>query len=282
MSAFHYINGSWIAHPVPDRGFSFGDGVFETIRIYHGEALFWTMHRGRLEAAMEALALRLPCPWEEVECQINTLSADIPDGRVKLIIARSGEGAYTPPTKDTHLWLIAQPLSETTLYPLGPPQKLILYPYRLLVEAPWSRFKTLSALSYVQAARYAADRGFTDAILLSAEGYVAETTRANLFWFDGEVLHTPPLSTGAVEGILRARVMALSASQGLPLRKTHAVPEILAQAREVFTTNVIQGVAPVRQLTLSGQTYFYAESAVISRLIAGLRKALPLTSAKGK
>ncbi len=242
--------------------------------MWNGTALFWNLHRRRLEAALEALALQLPCPWEAIEHQINTLAANLSEGRLKLILARCGGGAYTPPTRDALLWLMGQPLSEMASYPLGPYQRLILYPYRLLVETPWSRFKTLSALPYVQAAHYATEKGFTDALLLSVDGYLAETTRANLFWFDGEMLHTPPLSSGAVEGVLRTQILSLLPLLGLRWQETGATPEALAQAQELFTTNVIQGIAPVVQLTVGGQTYFYSESVVIPHLVAGLRQVL--------
>jgi len=277
MWAFHYTSGSWQEKLPPDRGISFGDGVFETIRLHAGKPLFWESHQTRLTQALNVLGLRLPCAWEEIAYQAHLLASRFQQGRLKILLIRAGQGTYTPPTDETNLWVIAQAIPENPHYPHGVVQRLLLYPQPLLIETPWSRFKTLSALPYVQAARYAAERGFTDAILLSAEGYLAETSRANLFWFDGKTLHTPPLSTGAVAGILRTQIMALDTSLHIPIQETLTHPESLAHAQEVFTTNVIQGLAPVKQLTLPNQTFNYPEPTLLPHIATLLREALTLT-----
>ncbi len=218
------------------------------------------------------MGLRLPCAWEEIACQARLLAPRFQQGRLKILLIRAGQGAYTPLTDETKLWVIAQSIPENPHYPHGVEQRLLLYPHPLLIETPWSRFKTLSALHYVQAARYAAERGFTDAILLSAEGYLAETSRANLFWYDEKALHTPPPATGAVAGILQQIVKTTAQTLGIPVQETLATPEALLDAQEVFITNVIQGLTPVRELTLSdGQTHTYPEPALLPNLAKALQ-----------
>ncbi len=262
-------------HPGPNRGISFGDGVFETIRVEGGQMLFWEAHRNRLTAALQTLDLCLPCSWADIIKQAHFMAARCLHGRLKVLVIRAGEGAYTPPTQEALLWLSLQQVPENPHYPLGPEQRLILYPHARLVESPWSRFKTLSALPYVQAARYAAKRGFTDALLLSADRYLAETSRANLFWYDGQSLHTPTLSTGAVEGILRSQVLASAAWLRIPIQETLAAPEALLTAQEVFTTNVIQGIAPVKQVKLSDRfERTYPEPRLLPCLAAQVRKVI--------
>ncbi len=272
MWASHYISGSWQEKPPPDRGISFGDGAFETIRLQEGKVLFWEAHLTRLSQALNVLGLHLPCTWEEIAYQARLLAPRFQQGRLKILLSRAGQGAYSPPTNETHLWLIAQPISVNPHYPISTQQSLLLYPYPLLLETPWSRFKTLSALHYVQAARYAAERGFSDAILLSAGGYLAETSRANLFWYDEKALHTPPPATGAVAGILQELVKTTAQDLGIPVQETLATPETLLDAQEVFTTNVIQGLAPVRELNLSGrQIHIYPEPALLPDLAKALQ-----------
>lgn len=262
-------------HPGPDRGISFGDGVFETIRVEGGQILFWEAHRDRLTAALQTLDLCLPCSWADIIKQAHFMAARCPYGRLKVLVIRAGEGAYTPPTQEALLWLSLQQVPENPHYPLGPEQRLVLYPYARLVESPWSRFKTLSALPYVQAARYAAKKGFTDAILLSAEGYLAETSRANLFWYDGKYLYTPPLSTGAVQGILRGQILASARQLHIPAQESLAMPEALLTAQEVFTTNVIQGIAPVKQVKLSDRfERSYPAPELLPHLASQLQKVI--------
>ncbi len=272
MWVFHYTSGFWQEKPPLDRGVSFGDGAFETIHLYAGRVLFYEAHQTRLTQALNVLGLRLPCAWEEIAYQARLLAPRFQQGRLKILLIRAGQGAYTPPTNETHLWVIAQPILVNPHYPIGTQQSLLLYPYPLLVETPWSRFKTLSALPYVQAARYAAERGFTDAILLSAEGYLAETSRANLFWYDGKALHTPPPATGTIAGILQELVKTTAQALRISVEETLATPEALLDAQEVFTTNVIQGLSPVRELTLSdGQTHTYSEPALVRDLSKALQ-----------
>jgi len=237
--------------------------------------LFREAHQNRLTAALQTLHLRLPCRWTDIIKQAHFMAAHCPYGRLKILVVRAGDGTYTPPTQEALIWLSIQEMLENPQYPLGSEHRLILYPHARLVAAPWSRFKTLSALLYVQAARYAVEKGFTDAILLSAEGYLAETSRANLFWYDGERLHTPPLSTGAVEGILRGQVLASATRLHVLTRESLAAPEALLSAREVFTTNVIQGLAPVRLIKLSDRLErIYPEPELLPHLAGQLQKII--------
>jgi len=247
------------------------------MRVYEGRILFWQQHQRRLGSALEVLGLSLPCPWEELHARLQTLSQGTCHGRLKLIAMREGHGTYTPNTHRAELWLSIQLLEGRADYPWGPSQRLTLYPYPLLGQTPWSAYKTLSALSYVQAARFAQERGFSDAILLSTAGHMAETSRANLFWWDRETLYTPPLSTGAIAGVLRGLVLTQAEALGLPTKQIQASPEVLCHAHEVFTTNVIQGIAPVETLVLSDCRYHYEHDAISLQLSQRLRSRFLLT-----
>jgi len=174
--------------------------------------------------------------------------------RLKLILYRSGEGTYAPPTAEGHIRVGITELPPTP-FPLGKPQRVVIFPTRFTVSTPWSGYKLLSAIGYVQAAAYAHAQAAEDAIVLSTEGYIAETSRANLFFWDGEKLCTPALRTGCVRGIMRAQVLQAAKELQLPVVEGLFPPQTLLEAHEAFTTNAIQGIVPILGIRDAGKTY---------------------------
>lgn len=249
-----YASGSWIETSPPTRGELFGDGVFETIHIREGRPLFLADHLRRLHGAAHALSLELPLSVDALAAMVIQQATFWRAARLKLVLYRAGDGTYMPLTREAHLRLGISSLMQEG-FPLAAPRRLVVFPPGFTVATPWSGFKLLSAVGYVQAAAYARAQGCDDAIVLSAEGYLAETSRANLFFWDGRILHTPALRTGCVRGILRNRVIEAAKSLGIPLQEGLYPPHILREAREVFTANVIQGIVPVLGIRESGISY---------------------------
>lgn len=264
----HYANGSWQETLPPGRGSLFGDGVFETMHIYRGKVLFLSDHFRRLRQALQTLHLSLPFPVEALAQQVQALARPFERARLKLIVQRAGEGTYTPPSTAGEVWAFLQPLADAP-FPLGQAQRVVVFPTPFLTYTPWSRYKTLSALGYVQAAAFAQAHRCDDALVLSTEGNIAETTRANLFFWDGAVLRTPSLRSGCIAGILRAHILRLAPTLGLPTEEGTYSIETLSTASEVFTTNVIQGIRPV--LGVIGQkTSFRTGSDTLAAQLARL------------
>nr|BAL57465.1 4-amino-4-deoxychorismate lyase [uncultured Bacteroidetes bacterium] len=188
--------------------------------------------------------------WQEIILR----SQPFPAARIKAIFAREGEGPYTPTTSRAYVSLSILP-HEPKNFPLGSPQRLTRFPVQFLVETPWSAYKTLSSLGYVQAAAYAAIQRCGDALLLSAHGYLAETSRANLFFWTGEKLCTPSLQTGCIAGVFRQQVLRLARQLGIPTEEGLYSLDALLNAQEAFTTNVIQGIVPVLGIQATGISF---------------------------
>jgi len=270
-----YANGSWQVRPLPHRGERFGDGVFETVHVLEGRLLFAAAHLQRLRQACLALDLRPPLALEVIFQEAARLAESTPAGRLRLVLYREGAGGYTPSSNGAVIEIGLQ--AETARpFPLGPAQRLILYPTPFLVQTPWSSFKTLSSVAYVQAAAYAQAQRCDDALLLSVQGHLAETSRANLFFWDGQVLRTPSLRTGCVAGILRQQVLQLARTLGLPTEEGLYPYETLLQAQEVFTTNVIQGIAPVLGLHGTGVSFRTGPDSLAAHLSEALSRQLSL------
>ncbi|MCX7607217.1 MAG: aminotransferase class IV [Bacteroidia bacterium] len=240
----HFVNGSWEQTPPPTRGELFGDGIFESFHIRKGKALFLEDHFRRLRQGATVLSLEPPTSWETLFQEIQRIATSFDSARGKVVLYRKGEGAYTPLTTEAGIRASFSPLSSTP-FPLASPQRLIRFPVQFLSLTPWSPFKTLSAVGYVQSAAYAQAQRCGDALLLSTEGFLSETSRANLFFWDGAVLHTPALRSGCINGVMRAQILRQARALRIPVEEGLYPYEVLLNSQEVFTTNVIQGITPV-------------------------------------
>ncbi|MCS7188224.1 MAG: aminotransferase class IV [Bacteroidia bacterium] len=239
-----YVSGSWQETLPLTRAELFGDGVFETLHIYKGRILFASDHLRRLHQATLAIGLELPLRLESLFEQVEQVASSFLHARAKVILYRAGEGTYLPPTPWAEISLKVSSLSLTS-FPFNNPQRLVKFPVPFLVDTPWSPYKTLSALGYVQASAYAQLHRCDDAIILSKEGFLAETSRANVFFWDGKVLHTPALRSGCIAGILRHHILRIARSEGIHVEEGLYPFSLLCSAEEVFTTNVIQGITPI-------------------------------------
>ncbi|VBB69226.1 Aminodeoxychorismate lyase [invertebrate metagenome] len=223
-----------------DRGFTLGDGLFETMRAYHDQILHLPAHLHRLRAG--ACVLRLPLSMTDAELctrlHVTLAASGLSTAVLRLTVSRGPAGrGLLPPTPVTPTILItASPLSP----PYRPVEAIIATATRRNQHSPLSRIKSLNALDNMLARQEAADRGVEEALLLNTAGRLAETTVANVFLVtEGGIVQTPPVADGALPGIMRADVMTR-----LGAVETSLVPEDLFRATEVFVTNAL-GVRPL-------------------------------------
>lgn len=218
-----------------DRGFTLGDGLFETIKVRHGKALRLDLHLERLRAGAALLRLPLPDAPHWLEHGIATLlqANGLTDAALRLTISRGpGQRGLLPPDPTTPtLVLSAAPLPP----PLGPARAVTAESVRRNQMSPLARCKTLSYLDNVMARLEAQDRGADDAVLLNTVGRVAETTIANVFVVgeDG-ILVTPPVSDGALPGVRRAELLRSMVAIERSIGR-----DDLLKAREIFLTNAL-------------------------------------------
>lgn len=235
-----WLNGSILdaeqaAIPVSDRGFTLGDGLFETIKAVGGHALRLDGHWARLEDGARLLRLSLPLDRAGLENAIpQVLSANgLSDAALRLTVSRGpGQRGLLPPEPCAPtVVLSAGPLPPA----LGPARAVIAREVRRNAHSPLARIKALSYLDNILARLEAQERGADDALLLNTEGRLAESTIANLFVVlaDGTIV-TPPVAEGALPGVRRAALLAELAAEERPLP-----PEALDNAREAFLSNAL-------------------------------------------
>jgi branched-chain amino acid aminotransferase len=250
-----YIDGKFLDEKqakvsVFDHGLLYGDGVFEGIRAYNGRVFKLQEHIDRLFYSAKAILLTIPMSHREVmdavveACRRNHLR----DGYIRLVVTRGIGGLGLNPNrcKQPVVIVIADRIQ---LYPEEYYERgldIITVPtVRNLHSALNPAIKSLNYLNNILAKIEANNAGCEEAIMLNAEGFVAECTGDNLFMVKGRQLLTPPLYAGALYGITRGVVMDLAAQEGLAVAETNLTRYDLFNADECFLTGTGAEVIPV-------------------------------------
>lgn len=231
-----------------DHGFLYGLGVFETFRTYEGHPFLFNDHIQRLRASLEELHIQLSIGAQELLHEVKrTLAAnDMVDGYIRLNVS-AGAGS---------IGLQTEPYAEPTLIiyvkSLGAPVRnekdgRVLSLRRNTPEGQY-RLKSHHYLNNILAKREIGNDPKVEGIFLTEEGYVAEGIVSNLFWVSQNTLFTPSLMTGILNGITRQYVMKAAEKLRLPVKEGLYNRESLLEADEVFVTNSIQEIVPLRSV----------------------------------
>lgn len=236
---------------VSNRGFKFGDFLFETVRTRASQALLLDKHFERLKRGMELLKMNvgdlptLPQLHGFIESLINK-NRYYTDCRVRITVFRKGEGLYTPDTNDVSILIEAKPL-ETKGYENNSKGILIgVFDEHFKSISPLSNFKCGGSFVCILAGIYRKESQFGDVLLKNSEGRLIEAISSNLFFVRDDVFYTPRLETGCVDGIMRTKVIELIRLQGWSLQEIDgATEDLLEWADEIFLTNAIVGIQGV-------------------------------------
>lgn len=234
---------------VTDRGFQYGDGLFETIAVVNGTPLFLHQHLQRL--ALGCQTLLIPCPdFSLLKSEARQLTSNAAQAVLKLIVTRgSGGRGYRQPPE----------ILPTRLFSLHPHPgysqqfqdsgiKLRFCRKQLAINPDLARIKHLNRLEQVLARAEWQDDDIQEGLMLDSEQRVVEGTMSNLFWMKQGILHTPLLDQCGIAGIVRELVIELARSAGMVVVEDRASREDVLTADELFVTNSIIGIWPVRQL----------------------------------
>lgn len=251
-----------------DRGFLYGDSVYETLRTSGGRLVELGAHLDRLRRSAEGIAFELPFADAEITDAVNqTLAAaGNDDSRIRLIVTR-GTGPIALDTRVAEspvMVVIVSPLVLPTAaeYEQGIPAVLV----REREGSIRPGLKTGNYLGNILALRRAHELGAEDAIMCNADGAVAEGATSNLFIVIAGSVHTPSLATGLLAGITRGVVIRLLRERlGLPTCERTVLPGELRGADELFLTSSVRGIMPVT--TLDGATIGAGTAGPITRRV---------------
>jgi len=256
-----------------DRGFLFGDGVYETMRAYAGRPFRLAQHLDRLGASAWRLDLRLPGGRRGAARAVRSVLAAnrLGDARVRVTVTRGAgpaELGKTAPARPTML-AVAVPYSPPSPREYREGVGVILARTRRNPrEALDPAIKSNNLINNMLAKMEAARAGARDAIFLNIAGHLAEGSTSNVFLVDGGVLMTPALSCGILPGVTRAAVIGLARRMGMVVREGRFTPHDLARADEVFLTASTVELLPVGRI---GRRRLPAARPVTARLLAGYR-----------
>lgn len=239
-------------------GFLYGHGAFETVRTHRGRPLLLASHHARLEAACSALDLTPPCPAQELADRVTRLLAAVrlPDAAVKIVRYRE-------------LNRTAELITARNL-PYSAPDYLRGFRVMTLRQGERDgRLTGLKTLNYLEnrlarATARAAD--FDEAVFVTSAGRVLEGSSSSVFIVKNGHAYTPPLSSGVLPGVARARVLALIGPERAH-ETAFTLDELLA-ADEVFLTNSLMGVMPVCTLDAHKFRAHSPETSAVRHLFA--------------
>lgn len=239
-----------INHPIltaANRGFKYGDGLFETMRMCNGKLKFAELHADRLRAGMKALKIDGSTLLDEYFlkqktaelCKKNKLKDNV---RFRLSVYRAGDGLYTPNSNKFGYVLESSALEEDN-YELNK-KGLIIDVFDELTKPVniLSNYKTSNSLLYVMAGLYKKQHRLDDAFILNQHGFLCESISSNIFVVYDKKIYTPALSEGCVAGVMRNVVMSMARANDIAVTEAQINPEILKAAEEVFVTNAISGI----------------------------------------
>ncbi|WP_158563200.1 aminotransferase class IV [Chitinophaga silvatica] len=252
---FLCYNGKYIpaADPIftaDNRSFRYGDGFFETLKVYQGQVLLADLHFERLLATMHLLHFDIPPSFTKeffvrqiIElCNKNNFT-DL--ARVRVAVFRSDGGLYDPVNNLPNYVIQCWELPKSVLELNSEGLIVDIFPDVQKSCDKLSTIKSNNCLPYVMAAMYAKENRLNEVILLNQYGRIADSTIANVFIIDNGNVYTPPSTEGGVCGVMRKYL--LNADFPFPVSEKVLTIEDLEKADEMFLSNAIYGIRWVKQ-----------------------------------
>jgi branched-chain amino acid aminotransferase len=249
------LNGQFLPEseasvPVSDRSFLYGDGLFETMRIYQGLPFGWFSHLARMQQGASLLGITLP-PERALRSQAEELILrnGLAECVLRIQVSRgSGPRGYVPPQVSSTLCLltIGRVPTPDPAETLG--SALVTSSWRVPSGAAWASCKSVSRLIYVMASAEAVRDGADEPLMLNERDEVAEAASANFFWVTGGEVCTPPLESGALAGTTREWVLQQAEKLGYAVcERVLPCPE-LAQVETAFLTSSVKEIQRLKSL----------------------------------
>jgi branched-chain amino acid aminotransferase len=230
-----------------NRGFKYGDGIFETIKVVNKKVIFWEDHYFRLMASMRMLRMKIPMEFtlefleQEILKTVDSSEKAV-NYRVRLSVFRKDGGLYTPKTNEINYLIEASEISTQakTIYKIDVFKDF--YNYSGLLSTVKTNNRMLNTLASI----YANENELDNCVLVNERKGVVEVANGNIFIVKGNVVKTPALTEGCIKGIVRSKVIEiLTKNENFTIEETVISPFEIQKADEVFITNAIVGIQVV-------------------------------------
>jgi branched-chain amino acid aminotransferase group I len=254
MAKFIFLNGRIIPDTegsisTGDRGFLYGDGIFETLRSYKGEPFKLTEHLERMRCSAEKLRISFEYTNAEISESITKLleKNSVQDAYIRITLSRGEGGSGLQMSDGLRSTILIQVKSfkpyENELYDKG--MSLSVSGHKRSTSCPISCHKTTNLLTSILLKEEAKNKSANEAIVINTDEYVAECVVSNIFMVNNGSVVTPSLDTNILPGITRKTALDICHNSGIPAREERFKIEALIKADEVFITNSLMEIMPV-------------------------------------
>jgi len=229
-----------------NRGFLYGDALFDTMIFKNDTLVYYEAHYFRLLASMRQLRMEIPSfftqdYWKK-EIYKTIKANSLKEARVRTTIYRNSLGLYTPASNNIHYLIQVTSLKQNT----KPTYKLGIYKDNYLNANPLSNIKTTNRVTNILASIFAKENDFDTCLLLNNKKQVAEVIHANIFIIKNNIILTPPLTEGCINGIVRSKIIKLlKKSTTYQILENEITSFDVLHADEVFISNSVIEIQPV-------------------------------------
>ncbi len=256
---------------VKNRGFAYGDGFFESIKIFNKKPFNFENHFKRIEVSANYLDLKFKLSQDHLLYMISTLldKNKIIHGTVRISVFRDSLGKYCPDQNTSSIYISSNEDKISSFSKKSNCLKLGVYKENLKSYSNISNLKSLNSLLYVMASKYALENNFDDVLLLNTKDQIIETTNSNFFLLIKGMVYTPPLSDGCVDGSMRKLLIDII-NKEYDLKIQSISNSQIEESEEIILSNAITGV---RRVT-SFKNRTYSEEAFYNFLIKSLNELI--------
>ena len=234
-----------------NRGFLYGDAVFETVKIVNNKVLFLEDHYFRLMSAMRIVRMEIPMNFtmeyfeEQILILVNTLNYS-QSARARITVFREDGGNYLPETNTVSYLISASKLQSEHYSIVNNQYEVDLYKDYYVAKHLLSSIKTTNKIINITASIFAKENGLDNCLLINENKNIIEALQGNLFMLVDNKLITPPVSEGCLNGIMRKQILNIVKKMpNMVVAEELISPFELQKASELFITNVIKGIQPI-------------------------------------
>ena len=246
------FNGQIQSENVPvihswNRAFRFGDGLFESIAVAKGAIPFLDDHWNRLTSGVKFLSLELAPGFdknalEKSVLELLPLNSIEGNAYARVMIFREGKGRYSPDEMQAGYVIEVEPVQGNLFQLNDKGLSLGLFTEAMKSIDGLANYKTCSSLVYVLASIYKSKEGLDDCVIFNSRSNICESTNSNVFLVKDNIILTPSLEEGCINGVMRKQIIAIAKNNGFAVNETVIENEMLGHADEVFLTNAVSGI----------------------------------------
>lgn len=234
-----------------NRGFLYGDAVFETVKVIDNRILFLEDHYFRLMSSMRVVRMEIPMNFtmeyfEEQILSLVKINRLSDSSRARITVYRNDGGYYLPKNNNVSFLIHAVALENASYSIEKREYEVDLYKDFYVTKQLLSSIKTTNKIINITGSIYADENGLDNCILMNDSKNVVEALQGNIFMLLGDKLITPPVSEGCLNGVMRKQILGLAKK----IKQLEVVEEVISpfdlqKADELFITNVIKGIQPI-------------------------------------